>query len=94
MITELSIHNYKCFRDQTLHFRRLNILAGDNGSGKTAVLEALACVWNAANKSNRQFLATGEKLFILKNQKDEDIRFSVSNDAGKDLHRSLGPWRP
>lgn len=42
MINDLEIRNYKCF--EHLHVsncRRINILVGDNGAGKTAFLEAI-----------------------------------------------------
>ncbi len=42
MINEIKIHNFKCFEHLELAgCRRVNVLVGDNGSGKTALLEAL-----------------------------------------------------
>ena len=42
MINEIDIRNYKCF--EHLHIsncRRVNVIVGDNGTGKTALLEAI-----------------------------------------------------
>jgi energy-coupling factor transporter ATP-binding protein EcfA2 len=42
MITGLTIQNFRGFRDMTLEgLARVNLLVGDNGSGKTALLEAI-----------------------------------------------------
>ncbi|MFN0199970.1 MAG: AAA family ATPase [Bacteroidia bacterium] len=42
-IKELSLQNFRCFEQLTIHFNpQMNVLIGDNASGKTAVLDALA----------------------------------------------------
>ena len=42
MIDSLSIKNFRLFKDVKVDgCRRINILVGENGSGKTALLEAL-----------------------------------------------------
>jgi ABC-type transport system involved in cytochrome c biogenesis ATPase subunit len=42
MINEIKIQNFKCFeRLEVIDCRRVNVIVGDNGSGKTALLEAL-----------------------------------------------------
>jgi ABC-type Mn2+/Zn2+ transport system ATPase subunit len=42
MIKGIDIRNYKCFGHLEVHnCRRVNIVVGDNGSGKTALLEAM-----------------------------------------------------
>jgi len=42
MVTSLHILNFRCFRDVEMHgLKRVNILVGDNGTGKTSLLEAL-----------------------------------------------------
>jgi predicted ATPase len=41
MITQFRLENFKGHRDTDLAFERFTILVGDNGSGKTSVLEAL-----------------------------------------------------
>ena len=43
MIKNIKINNYKCFKNfEIKDFKRINILVGDNNSGKTSLLEALA----------------------------------------------------
>jgi predicted ATP-binding protein involved in virulence len=42
-IDQIKMKNFKCFKHKTLQFSpRFNVLSGDNGTGKTAVLDALA----------------------------------------------------
>jgi predicted ATPase len=41
MISELHLNNFKCFADQRLPFRRLTLLSGLNGMGKTSAIQAL-----------------------------------------------------
>lgn len=37
----LRIKNFKCFRDKTIKFRNLTVLAGGNGAGKSTVIQSL-----------------------------------------------------
>lgn len=42
MLTKIVIKNYRCYEDFTLEFNKgLNILVGDNDSGKSTLLEAI-----------------------------------------------------
>jgi hypothetical protein len=42
MINEIKISNYRCYKNLTIKdLGRINIIVGENGSGKTALLEAL-----------------------------------------------------
>ena len=42
MLTKIVIKNYRCYENYTLEFNRgLNILVGDNDSGKSTLLEAI-----------------------------------------------------
>jgi AAA15 family ATPase/GTPase len=42
MIRELTIKNYKSILDHTMELGRINVFIGENGCGKTNILEALA----------------------------------------------------
>jgi ABC-type cobalamin/Fe3+-siderophores transport system ATPase subunit len=47
MISELRISNFRCYKDLKITgFKTLNIIVGDNGAGKTALLEAIFLVLN------------------------------------------------
>lgn len=42
MISEIEVHNFKCFEHLKVQdCRRINVIVGDNGGGKTALLEAI-----------------------------------------------------
>jgi ABC-type transport system involved in cytochrome c biogenesis ATPase subunit len=51
MINEIDIRNYKCFEHLEIkNCRRVNIVVGDNGSGKTALLEAMFMALGASSE--------------------------------------------
>ncbi|MBU0488451.1 MAG: AAA family ATPase [Bacteroidetes bacterium] len=50
MITELRIKNYKSILDETISLGRINVFIGENGCGKTNILEAVAML--CASKDN------------------------------------------
>jgi len=59
MIRQLHINNYKSLSDLTLDVERFNVLIGENGCGKSNVLEAIALAAAAvANKLDNEFLAS------------------------------------
>ncbi|MGH7497087.1 MAG: DUF3696 domain-containing protein [bacterium] len=41
MIDSLRLKNFKCFEDQRLYFKRLTLLTGVNGMGKSTILQAM-----------------------------------------------------
>lgn len=41
MITSVTIKNFKCLRDMTVHLEPFTVFVGTNGSGKTSFLQAL-----------------------------------------------------
>ena len=59
MITEIKIENFKSLHDLTLDVGRFNILIGENGSGKSNILEAITLAAAAeANKLDNEFLSS------------------------------------
>ena len=48
-VSELTIKNFRCFRDITLSFMDgMNVLIGENNSGKTTILKALEVIFGHA----------------------------------------------
>lgn len=41
MISEMRIERFKCFSDQTISFGNISVLTGNNGTGKSTVIQAL-----------------------------------------------------
>lgn len=59
MIRELHINNYKSLNDLTLEVGRFNVFIGENGCGKSNLLEAIAlAAAAAADKLDHEFLAS------------------------------------
>lgn len=58
MISEIQIHDFKSIQDLVLKPGRVTVLIGENGSGKSNILEAIAFAAGAsANKLDPEFLA-------------------------------------
>jgi len=75
MISTLKMQNFKCFFDDTVEFRKLTVLAGENASGKSTVIQALLLV--AQCRDSMSYLPV-----------DEDIQFYYLN-KGKFVIRAL-----
>ena len=59
MIRRLSIQNFKSIADLQLSLGRINVFIGENGAGKSNILEALAFGAAAAKgQLSHEFLAT------------------------------------
>lgn len=59
MITKLKIENYKSIQELTFDVGRLNVLIGENGCGKSNILEAITFAAAAeANKLDNEFLVS------------------------------------
>lgn len=59
MISQIQIQNYKSITHQTLDLGRVNVFIGENGSGKSNILEAIALAAAAAGgKLDSEFLAS------------------------------------
>lgn len=44
MVRAVELQNFKCFRRQSFELKRLTVLAGRNGSGKSSLVQALMCL--------------------------------------------------
>ena len=40
MIDKLKLTNFKCFKEETIHFKPMTILTGANAAGKSSVIQA------------------------------------------------------
>lgn len=91
MITSLSIRGFKRFRSETIAFRPLTVLAGQNGSGKTSTIHALLLAVAASQRGdgiaelNGPFGLELGWFESLVNINSEDSFFSVEiEQAGRD----------
>ena len=59
MIRQLHINNYKSLHELTVDVGRFNVIIGENGCGKSNLLEAIALVGAAAaDKLDSEFLVS------------------------------------
>mgnify|MGYP000999493073 CR=1 FL=1 len=71
MIQSLQIQNFRCFQEIRIDgFERLNLIGGKNNSGKTCLLEAIACLSNKFDAGQIAQLR-GQSLSDLLNNKFE-----------------------
>ncbi len=80
-ITQLSLKNFRNFSDVTIHpSPKLNIIIGENGTGKTSILEGI--YYLSLVKSFR----TSKHSNIINFDNDEFIIFSRMNDESNTQH--------
>ena len=96
MISQLSIKNFKSIQELDLELGRVTVLIGENGCGKSNILEAIAlCSAAAADKLDHEFLASRgirvpddphfmRSAFEAKHTK-EDITISVAERRNETL---------
>ncbi len=94
-LKSLSILNFKNIREETLSFRRgINCFVGDNGAGKTNILDAvyyLAMGKSSLPTTDGQSICHGEDFFLLDGQyatddgSGENVVASFSRKGGKIL---------
>lgn len=89
MITELEMHNFKCFRRQPIQFGALTILAGLNGMGKSSVIQALLLLRQSfMDMRGRRLMLSGELVDLgtgadvfFDLAEEDDLGFIVEVDA-------------
>jgi DNA replication and repair protein RecF len=81
MISELKLHNFRCFTSSSINLSPgINFFYGDNGSGKTSILEAIyMCSSGRSFKSsNIQSLISTDRDFFSINGYDSSRGFTLS----------------
>ena len=51
MITNITLENFKCFRNVSINPKLLTVLIGPNGTGKSGVLQALTLLRQSRDPS-------------------------------------------
>ncbi len=99
MITNITLENFKCFRQVSIHPKLLTVLIGPNGTGKSSILQALLLLKQSTRGPSINF--RGE-FFNLRNARDLDAKFAPESPVrlgvegerdGRQL-RFLGPLHP
>lgn len=56
MITELNINNYKVYKQASLQLKGLNVLTGENSSGKSSIIQSLLLLRQSSQRGNMEGL--------------------------------------
>ena len=99
MITNITLENFKCFRHVSINPKRLTVLIGPNGTGKSSVLQALLLLKQSGRGGAINY--RGE-FFSLRNPRDLDARFApespvrlrVEGEREQRQHRFSWPLHP
>jgi predicted ATPase len=81
VISELHLHNFKCFKDERIPIKPLTFLAGINGMGKSTIIQSLLLLRQSRSKD---FFELNGELFEFGYYEDiysefaEDENFSIS----------------
>lgn len=93
MLTSLALSNFKCFSNEALDLRKLTILSGPNGVGKSTVLQALLAIGQSIDDTRHlKRLRLNGPLVELGSEKDvyswsgssSEIRFRFGFDSDDD----------
>lgn len=80
MIKELRVRNFKSIKKVSLNFGKLNVLCGENASGKTSIIHSVLI---AAQKNDDDYVAEGKIIKI------GDISELKNNESGQGFSISL-----
>lgn len=99
MVKSVEVKNFKSIADLKLELGRVNVFIGENGSGKSNILEAVAFGAAAsANKLDKEFLASRgmrvpePKLMrsaFSKDDLDKDVEITFKVDSTKEKQKSI-----
>ena len=63
MLKSLYIENFKCFESENINFEKLTVFAGENGSGKSTVIQSLLLLKQSHDIHNKT-ISELEKLYL------------------------------
>ena len=87
MITNITLENFKCFRQVSINPKRLTVLIGPNGTGKSSILQALLLLKQSVDSDRLwhrgEYIEFGDPTEIVPNFLAVDflIRFEITCDG-------------
>ncbi len=92
-LTHLHLHQFRCFKDSSFEFSpRINLISGENGAGKTSILEAiffLAYGKSFRAKELNRLIYQGERSFTL-HAKGPDLSLGMQRSNQESINRLNG----
>jgi predicted ATPase len=86
-ITKLNLQNFKSYINQDFEFKKITLLAGLNGAGKSTVFQSLRMFWHVLQNGHSVINKYGE-LKTLKNKNSRDDNFYLTLDIeGKEAYQ-------
>ncbi len=90
MIKKIKLKNFKCFKNNEIEFKKINILTGVNSSGKSTILQALN-LFSITDKEEINLIVKNKWDFVgykeLLNNDSDTENFSISvNDCEKEYN--------
>ena len=79
----IHIKNYKCIRDYKISLKQMNLLLGENGSGKTNILSAIIYFYNNMISPKPSY-----EVFDENNPLNDRVEITLTYDLSKLLIRS------
>lgn len=79
----IHIKNYKCIRDYKINLKQMNLLLGENGSGKTNILSAIVYFYENMISQN-----PSSEIFDENNYLNDQVEITLTYNMGKLLMRS------
>ena len=99
ILKQLSVKNFKCFKDSELTFSKLNIFTGPNSSGKSAMLDAILAIAQSSEhfpfrlSPNGKYITMGDYYEFARNHDlTYPIEIGVSLQEGKDKTVIYTTW--
>ena len=100
MITNITLENFKCFHHVSINPRRLTVLIGPNGTGKSSILQVLLLLKQSVGRDRLRYqkgyvsLSNSGELFpkfeSVESVRDWFITISLSGEsAGESLHYAI-----
>lgn len=85
MITNITLENFKCFRHVSINPKRLTVLIGPNGTGKSSVLQALLVLRQTSSGNELRYDGSSVNLegpaAVVPNFLEETLEATLSFDS-------------
>jgi predicted ATP-dependent endonuclease of OLD family len=94
ILKQLSVKNFKCFKDSELTFSKLNIFTGPNSGGKSAMLDAILAIVQSSEhfpsrlSPNGKYVTMGDYYEFARNH-DLNSPIEIGIALEEDKHKTV-----